>query len=52
MTLDDTGSYPTYFKSHIDDVYTNLRQDHSELILGDSLSGVSTIVKILDFKIN
>lgn len=52
MTLDDTDSYPTYFKSHIDDVYTNLRQDHSELILGDSLSGVSTTVKILDFKIN
>lgn len=52
MTLDDTGSYPAYFKSSVNDIYTYAHLDHPDELIGFSTSGVSTIVKILDFKIN
>ena len=52
MTLDDTGSYPAYFKSSVNDIYTYTHLDHPNELIGFSTSGVSTIVKILDFKIN
>ena len=52
MTLDDTGSYPAYFKSSVNDIYTYTHLDHPNELIGFSTSGVSTTVKILDFKIN
>ena len=52
MTLDDTGSYPAYFKSSVNDIYTYTHLDHPNELIGFSTSGVSITVKILDFKIN
>lgn len=52
LVLDDTDSYPVYFESNVNDVYTYTHLDHPNELIGFSTSGVSTIVKILDFKIN
>lgn len=52
MTLDDTGSYPVFFESYVNDIYAYTHIDHPNELIGFSTSGFSTIVKILDFKIN
>ena len=52
LVLDDTDSYPVYFESNVNDVYTYTHLDHPNELIGFSTSGASTIVKILDFKIN
>ena len=52
MTLDDSGSYPVFFESYVNDIYAYTHVDHPNELIGFSTSGFSTIVKILDFKIN
>ena len=52
MSFDDSSSYPVFFESNVNDVYTYTHLDHPNELIGFSTSGVSTIVKILDFKIN
>ena len=52
MSFDDSGSYPVFFESSVNDIYTYTHLDHPNELIGFSTSGVSTIVKILDFKIN
>ncbi len=52
LVLDDTDSYPVFFESNVNDIYTYTHLDHPNELIGFSTSGFSTIVKILDFKIN
>ena len=52
MSFDDSGSYPVFFESYVNDIYAYTHVDHPNELIGFSTSGFSTIVKILDFKIN
>ena len=52
MSFDDSGSYPVFFESYVNDIYAYTHIDHPNELIGFSTSGFSTIVKILDFKIN
>ncbi len=52
MSFDDSGSYPVFFESYVNDIYAYTHLDHPNELIGFSPSGFSTTVKILDFKIN
>ena len=52
MSFDDSGSYPVFFESYVNDIYAYTHVDHPNELIGFSPSGFSTTVKILDFKIN
>ena len=52
MSFDDSGSYPVFFESYVNDIYAYTHIDHPNELIGFSTSGFSTTVKILDFKIN
>ena len=52
MSFDDSGSYPVFFESYVNDIYAYTHVDHPNELIGFSTSGFSTTVKILDFKIN
>ena len=52
MSFDDSGSYPVFFESYVNDIYAYTHIDHPNELIGFSTRGFSTIVKILDFKIN
>ncbi len=52
MSFDDSGSYPVFFESYVNDIYAYTHVDYPNELIGFSTSGFSTIVKILDFKIN
>ena len=52
MSFDDSGSYPVFFESYVNDIYAYTHVDHPNELIGFSSSGFSTTVKILDFKIN